>query len=64
MSALGGMDRPDMDDLEGDSDDEDLPDLEQKQTSTELTYTIHLLKHNNVAFISDFTIICCMYCQS
>jgi len=24
----GGMDRPDMDDLEGDSDDEDLPDLE------------------------------------
>ena len=24
----GGMGRPDMDDLEGDSDDEDLPDLE------------------------------------
>merc|ERR1712066_787991 len=30
MSALGGMmgDKPGMDDLEGDSDDEDLPDLE------------------------------------
>ena len=25
---MGGMGRPDMDDLEGDSDDEDLPDLE------------------------------------
>ena len=29
MAGMGG-DKPDMDDLDGDSDDEDLPDLEQK----------------------------------
>ena len=31
MAGMGG-DKPDMDDLDGDSDDEDLPDLEQKKS--------------------------------
>ena len=37
MAGMGG-DKPDMDDLDGDSDDEDLPDLEQKNHAFTFTF--------------------------
>ena len=41
MAGMGG-DKPDMDDLDGDSDDEDLPDLEQRKA---FTFTPVLAQH-------------------